>query len=130
MKHYIEPLPRPSEKSAQSYIAGFLLSVTLTAAAFLLVWAYQASDGQIYSRGWLLGFISLLACVQLVVQARYFLHVSSDRGKRLNLLATLFTLMVVVTIVFGSLWVMQNLNYNMMPENTTEHIQHEEGISH
>lgn len=130
MHEHIEPLPKPSEKSVQPYIAGFALSVALTIGAFMLVWAYQASDGQMYSRSLLLGFLAVLAIAQLLVQARFFLHVSRERKQRLNLVAALFTAMVVLTIVVGSIWIMQNLNYTMMSHDTSSEIQQDEGITH
>lgn len=130
MHEHIEPLPKPSEKSVQPYIAGFALSVALTIGAFMLVWAYQASDGQMYSRSLLLGLLAVLAIAQLLVQARFFLHVSRERKQRLNLVAALFTAMVVLTIVVGSIWIMQNLNYTMMSHDTSSEIQQDEGITH
>ncbi|MBL8122026.1 cytochrome o ubiquinol oxidase subunit IV [Candidatus Saccharibacteria bacterium] len=130
MHEHIEPLPKPSEKSAQPYIAGFALSIALTIGAFMLVWAYQASDGQMYSRSLLLGLLAVLAIAQLLVQARFFLHVSRERKQRLNLVAALFTAMVVLTIVVGSIWIMQNLNYTMMSHDTSSEIQQDEGITH
>ena len=130
MSKHLEPLPKPGEKNVQSYVAGFAFSVALTMGAFALVWAYRASDGQVYSRGWLIAFLTMLAIVQLMVQALFFLHVSAERRVRLNLYSAVFTVMVVLAIVLGSIWIMQNLDYNMGPHNTTEYVQHEEGIQH
>jgi cytochrome o ubiquinol oxidase operon protein cyoD len=104
--------------------------VTLTISAFLLVWAYRTADGMIYSRGVLIALLAFLAVMQLVVQALFFLHVSAERRVRINLYSGLFTVMVVLTIVIGSVWVMENLNYNMMPEDTLQSAEETEGIHH
>jgi cytochrome o ubiquinol oxidase operon protein cyoD len=130
MKGHIHPLPKPSERSVSSYVTGFALSVTLTISAFLLVWAYRTADGMIYSRGVLIALLAFLAVMQLVVQALFFLHVSAERRVRINLYSGLFTVMVVLTIVIGSVWVMENLNYNMMPEDTLQSAEETEGIHH
>ncbi|MCA9327819.1 cytochrome o ubiquinol oxidase subunit IV, partial [Candidatus Saccharibacteria bacterium] len=69
-----------------------------------------------------------LAAAQLYVQSVFFLHLSAERKLRMTLWSTLFTIMVVVIIVVGSLWIMQNLNYNMMPDDVSQYIQQEENI--
>ncbi|MGB4966609.1 MAG: cytochrome o ubiquinol oxidase subunit IV [Candidatus Saccharimonadales bacterium] len=132
MKNYIEPLPAPAKNDIRSYIAGLTLSLVLTVSAFMLTWAYVQSDRQLFTRGWLIAGLALLACTQVAVQAVYFLHMSAARKARWTLASTIFTLLVVLTIVFGSIWVMQNLHYNMMPhmEGSTEHMQIEENIQH
>jgi cytochrome o ubiquinol oxidase operon protein cyoD len=70
-----------------------------------------------------------LAVGQLLVQLGLFLHMGSEPKPRWNLMATLFSLMVVIIVVGGSLWIMNNLNYNMMsPSDTDNAIMHDEGI--
>ena len=56
----------------RDYVIGFLLSVALTALSFWLVMS-GVMDGKI-STAWL---IMGLAAVQMIVQVRYFLHVSA-----------------------------------------------------
>ncbi len=124
----IVPLPSHQTSALQSYLAGYVLSMVLSLSAFALVWAYQSSDNQLFNRGLLLGFLAVLAVLQLFVQSVFFLHLSAERKARLTLLSTVFTIVVTMTIVIGSLWIMQNLNYNMMPQNTTKYIQQEENI--
>lgn len=126
---HVQPLPNYREASTATYLAGFGFSVALTGAAFALVWAYTSSDGTVFSRGLLIGFLSVLAVAQILVQVLFFLHVSTERRLRMNLYAVLFTVFVVLCLVIGSIWIMQNLDYNMMPEHQTEYIQKEEGIT-
>jgi len=102
----------------------------LTASAFALVWAYKASDGLFFSKAVLLGFLTFLAIGQIFVQVLYFLHMSTQRAMRLNVYAGAFTIFVVLCLVIGSIWIMQNLDYNMMPGHTSEHMQTEENIHH
>lgn len=127
---HIHPLPDYRQASLATYVAGFSLSVALSAAAFALVWAYQASEGLVFSRGLLLGFLALLAVSQIWVQVLFFLHMSTERRLQMNVYAGVFTVFVVLCLVIGSIWIMQNLDYNMMPQHTTEYMQDKEGFSH
>lgn len=94
--------------SLKPYVAGFVLSVILTLTAYFLVVERLLS-------GWeLVAAIIALALTQFFVQVTLFLHVGDEPKPRWNLSAFLFMLLVVVIIVIGSLWIMNNLNYNMM----------------
>ncbi len=107
----------------QTYIIGFLLSIALTMAA------YVAVVNHILSGRLLIAAIVGLAVIQLFVQLLFFLHLGRESKPRWNLLMFLFALLVVGIVVFGSLWIMNNLNYHMMsPEDTTKFIQHDEGL--
>lgn len=130
LKNHVQPLPNFREASVATYLAGFGFSVALTGAAFALVWAYSTSEGSVFSRGLLIGILSILAVAQILVQVLFFLHVSTERRLRMNLYAGMFTVFVVLCLVIGSIWIMQNLDYNMMPEHQTEYIQEKEGISY
>ncbi len=112
-----------SHSSSRSYGTGFVLAILLTNVAFLLV-ASKALTG------WGLAVaLSALAIAQLWVQLRFFLHLGKESKPRWNLLMFLFAVMVVVIVVFGSLWIMQNLNYHgMTPQDTDKSIIEDEGI--
>ena len=97
--------------SLKGYVTGFVLSVVLTAIPFWLVTA-KVFDRPGVTAAILLGF----AAVQIVVHMVYFLHMSPKSEGGWNLLALLFTVMLVVIALSGSLWVMYHLNHNMMPE--------------
>jgi cytochrome o ubiquinol oxidase operon protein cyoD len=95
--------------SLKPLIAGFALSIVLTLVALFL--AVQ----RIFS-GWALltavvGLGAVQACVQLVA----FLHVGLESKPRWNLIHLLFLFVVMVAVVGGSLWIMYNLNDNVMP---------------
>jgi cytochrome o ubiquinol oxidase subunit IV len=108
-----------------SYVVGFVLSVLTTLVAYLAV-VYH-----IWSTGFLIALIVILAVIQLLVQLLFFLHLSHEKGTRWKLVTFLFALMVVAIVVIGSLWIMHNLNYNMMhmsPQEQLQYMQQNEGI--
>lgn len=101
--------------SYRSYITGFLLSVILTAIPFGLVMA-----GGFENRLLTVGVVILCAIVQVLVHMVCFLHMNSRAEEGWTLLSTLFTVIVVVILIAGSLWVMFHLNTNMMPQMNHE----------
>jgi cytochrome o ubiquinol oxidase subunit IV len=91
-----------------SYVIGFVLAVTLTLLAYVIVVNHLAAGFTLIAT--LLG----LAAVQLLVQLVFFLHLGRDKNSRWNVASFYFMLLVLVIFVGGSLWIMSNLNYNMM----------------
>jgi cytochrome o ubiquinol oxidase subunit IV len=94
----------------RSYLIGFGLSVVLTAIPFWLV-----MTGVMESRQATAIAIMALAMVQIVVHMVYFLHMNSSSEDGWTMLALIFTLVLVVIALSGSLWVMYHLTGNMMP---------------
>jgi cytochrome o ubiquinol oxidase operon protein cyoD len=101
-------MERSNQSRLTSYVTGFVSSIILTLFAYILV------VNHILSGTGLVAAIVGLAIIQLFVQLFFFLHVGDESKPRWNLMALLFAAMVVVIVVFGSLWIMNNLNYNMM----------------
>jgi cytochrome o ubiquinol oxidase operon protein cyoD len=96
--------------SLKEYLTGFVLAAILTAVPFFLVMDH------IFSRtSATVATILVLAVVQMLVHMVYFLHMNTKSEGGWTLLALLFTLMLVVIAISGSLWVMYHLNENMMP---------------
>ncbi len=90
-----------------SYITGFVLSITLTLIAYILV-------SQNVLSGWTLALtISGLAATQAVVQLIYFLHLGSEKSPAWNLITFLFMFILLVVLVAGTLWIMYHLDYMM-----------------
>jgi len=54
------------------------------------------------------------AIIQIVVHLVFFLHMNTSSEERWNLVALLFTAVIIFIVVVGSLWIMYNLNLNMM----------------
>jgi len=94
----------------KGYVVGFILSVILTAIPFWLVMG-KVLDRPGVTSALLLG----LAAVQIVVHMVYFLHMNAKSEGGWTLLALIFTVVLVVIALSGSLWVMFHLNENMMP---------------
>jgi cytochrome o ubiquinol oxidase operon protein cyoD len=70
-----------------------------------------------------------IAVIQLVVQMVFFLHLG--RGSRWKALTFYFTLLIVAIIVVGTIWIMNNLNYNMMrmsPDEMKDYMNKNQGI--
>jgi cytochrome o ubiquinol oxidase operon protein cyoD len=113
----------------QQYSLGFGLSIVLTITAYLLTVHH-------IFRGWELAYaIVALAVIQVIVQLAFFLHIGHESEPRWNLLMLDFTLIVVVIIVIGSLWIMNHLNYHMdgsnnglSPDTTNNYIIQDEGF--
>lgn len=113
----------------RGYVIGFLLSLALTMMAFMLVNNHVTSQHETFSHAVLVPVLALLAVMQFVVQSVFFLHVATERRPRWRLLAFLFMLLVVLILVVGSIWIMQNLNYNMMgPDETRVYMRDHEGF--
>lgn len=98
-----------SHGSLKDYVIGFVLSVILTAIPFWLVMTHQLSNGATAS------IILGLAAVQMVVHMIYFLHMSGKVENGWSLTALIFTIILVVIMLSGSIWVLYHLNANMMP---------------
>ena len=95
--------------SMRDYVIGFVLSVILTAIPFWLVMAKVLPPGT--TAFVILGF----AAVQIVVHMVYFLHMNAKAEEGWSMLSLIFTLVLVVIMLAGSIWVMYHLNTNMMP---------------
>ncbi|MEQ9348551.1 MAG: cytochrome o ubiquinol oxidase subunit IV [Thalassospira sp.] len=101
----------------KSYLIGFILSVILTAIPFWLVMD-GTLDSKIATALWVMG----LGVVQIIVHMVYFLHMNTKSEGGWNMLALIFTLVIVAIAIAGSLWVMYHLNTNMMPQMDHEMI--------
>ena len=112
----------------KSYTVGFILSLVLTFAAFGAVWAHQHQG--LLSTPLLVAALLLLAAAQLMVQLLFFLHIGSETKPRWNMASLLFAVLVLIIIVGGSVWIMNNLNYHMMsPDATEEFLIKDEGFT-
>ena len=96
--------------SFRGYLIGFVLSVILTAIPFWLVMSGAIDNKQATAI-----VIMAFAVVQIVVHMVFFLHMNTASEGGWSMLALIFTLILVVIVLTGSLWVMYHLNANMMP---------------
>jgi cytochrome o ubiquinol oxidase operon protein cyoD len=98
-----------SHGSLTSNIAGFILSLALTALSFGAVMTGTLPKEII------LPAITFLAVAQLLVQLMFFLHLGAAPKQRNNTVIFLLATLLITIVVAGSLWVMRNANVNMMP---------------
>ncbi len=94
----------PTQKQ---YIIGFALAILLTAVPFALVMSHTVAGTPLVIAGF--------AVAQILVHVVYFLHVDTSEEKRWNLMALLYTGLMVFIVIGGSLWIMHHLYVNMVP---------------
>jgi cytochrome o ubiquinol oxidase operon protein cyoD len=94
----------------RTYLIGFALSVILTAIPFWLVMNSVIADTTIATL-----VIMAFGVVQIFVHMVYFLHMNTKSEGGWTMMAAIFTIIVIVIALSGSLWVMFHLNTNMMP---------------
>jgi cytochrome o ubiquinol oxidase operon protein cyoD len=110
MSHIRHPLHTiQQEGSLLSYSIGFMLSLALTLGAYFII------EERMLSRWPAIITISGLAGVQVIVQLVFFLHLGRERGPAWNLMTFLFMVGVLLIVIGGTLWIMYNLDYHMMP---------------
>ena len=96
----------------RDYVTGFVLSVVLTAIPFWIVMGGVIADGRMTAL-----VVMAFAVVQIVVHMIYFLHMNTKSEGGWTMLALIFTMVLVVITLSGSLWIMYHLNANMMPHD-------------
>jgi cytochrome o ubiquinol oxidase operon protein cyoD len=89
-----------SHGSLKSYVIGFVLSLVLTAIPLIVV-LNDVLEGNA-AKVVLLGS----AVLQFVVQLFYFMHLKEEGKPRYNLMVLILGLIIVLTIVAGSIWIM------------------------
>jgi cytochrome o ubiquinol oxidase operon protein cyoD len=102
------------------YATGLFLAVLLTATSF-----WVANTSLLWPPGVAPG-LTVLAIAQMGIHLVFFLHITSGPDDTNNVLALAFGILIVVLVVAGSLWIMTDLNENMMmsPELMNLHLQH------
>jgi len=90
-----------------SYVIGLVLAVTLSLIPIALV------RFPTWPRGTTLAIVFGLGLLQILVHLRCFLHVSLGRSHRHDLYLLLFTTLILVLMVVGSLVVLGDLQHRM-----------------
>ena len=91
-----------------SYTAGLGLAIVATIASFIV-----AQTNLLWPPGIPVGLI-VLALAQIGVHLVFFLHLGSGPESTNNILALAFGVLIVFLVIAGSLWIIANLNTNMM----------------
>jgi cytochrome o ubiquinol oxidase operon protein cyoD len=105
-------------KNMLTYVLGLALAGALTAASF---WAIHTH--LIYGPGIPFAIVTL-AIAQMGIHLVFFLHITTDPDNTNNVLALAFGILIVCLVIFGSLWIMDHLNHNMMPMDKLMEMQH------
>jgi cytochrome o ubiquinol oxidase subunit IV len=102
------------------YTIGLALAVILTASSF-----WVANTSLLWGPGIHLG-LAVLAIAQMGVHLVFFLHITTAPDNTNNVLALAFGVLIVFLVITGSLWIMANLNHNLIPstELMNLHMQH------
>jgi len=91
----------------KNYIIGFVSSLILTFMAYFSVTEHIAFGVQLTL------VLAVLALVQAAVQLELFLHVRERSSSPSKLASFAATFVMLLILVVGSVWIMNNLNYNM-----------------
>lgn len=91
----------------RNYIIGFVLAVVLTLVPFSTVGLHW------FDRTTSLTVIGVCALAQIIVHFRFFLHIDLSASKREDLQLILFTVLIIIMLVGGSLAIMASLHSRM-----------------
>lgn len=94
-------------RERRRYVIGYGGSLLLTLAAFLIAYKFGIQTKGVYLS------IGLLGLAQLIVQLVYFLHIDRRRSSREDLDLVLFSTLVLLIIILGTVWIMGNLAVRM-----------------
>jgi cytochrome o ubiquinol oxidase subunit IV len=103
------------------YTTGLFLALLLTATSF-----WTANTSLLWPAGVPLG-LAALAIAQMGVHLVFFLHITTGPESTNNVLALAFGVLIVFVVVAGSMWIMADMNQNMMTpsaEPMTMRMQH------
>jgi cytochrome o ubiquinol oxidase operon protein cyoD len=92
-----------------SYTVGLGLAILATAASFVV-----AQTNLLWAPGVPVGLV-VLAFAQIGIHLVFFLHLGSGPDSTNNILAVAFGVVIVFLVITGSVWIIANLNSNIMP---------------
>ncbi|HTV52289.1 MAG TPA: cytochrome o ubiquinol oxidase subunit IV [Steroidobacteraceae bacterium] len=96
-------------QEVRGYLLGLALAAALTVASFAVL-----HSNFIYGPALAVALL-VLAVAQMGIHLVFFLHLTTDPDNANNIMALAFGVLIVCLVVFGSLWVMQHMNHNMVP---------------
>jgi cytochrome o ubiquinol oxidase operon protein cyoD len=91
------------------YLTGLGLAILLTTTSF-----FVAGTDLVWQPSIPIALV-VLAIAQMGVHLVFFLHITTGADNTNNVLALAFGILIVFLVMAGSLWIMANLNHNMMP---------------
>ena len=100
-------MEKHGEHGLRTYLIGFVLAVVLTAIPFYVMITHALPPQRA------LMLIAGAALLQVLVHLRFFLHLNFTSTPRENLLAIVFTAVLIFIMVGGSFWIMFDLHSRM-----------------
>lgn len=95
--------------SFKPVILGFVLSAVLACAM------YRVADKSHLTGDFFVISLFGLALLQAVIQLILFMQVGLESRPHWTFISLIFTIIVILIVIGGSIWIMNNLNYNLMP---------------
>ena len=114
-----------SHGSLRTYVIGFIASIACTLIAYGIVSTHTHS--QTFTHPFIISSITILALAQFGIQLFFFLHLGRETKPRWKLLVLSMMILIVCILVFGSLWIMNNLNYRMTPQQMNQYMVNQDG---
>jgi cytochrome o ubiquinol oxidase operon protein cyoD len=106
-----------ARRGLHTYLIGLGLATVMTIASF---WAAQTH--LIYGPGISVAIV-VLAIAQMGIHLVFFLHITTAPDNANNVLALAFGILIACLVIFGSLWIMANLDHNMLPAEQMRQMQ-------
>jgi cytochrome o ubiquinol oxidase operon protein cyoD len=91
-----------SHGSLKSYVIGFVISIVLTIIPLVIV-----MNGMFAHKTAVI-ILLVAAILQFAVQLLFFMHLREEGKPRYNLITLIFGLVIVITVIGGSIWIMMN----------------------
>ena len=112
---------RPDEtghiQSVRTYLVGLGLAILLTGVSFFIArttWVWTPSIPVA---------LVVLAIAQMGVHLVFFLHITTGPDNVNNVMALAFGILIVFLVMAGSLWIMAEMNHNMIPMDQVMQMQ-------
>ena len=88
---------------------GLVLSIILVLASYRIVTYYHLTSMELVYTVFGLGIL------QALLQLVFFMHLGLEDRPYWHLILFLFTATIVIIVIAGTIWIMSNLAYNLMP---------------
>lgn len=105
--------------SLEHYLIGFIVSLILTLSSFFFVGA------RLFTEDTLIYTIVGLAIFQAIIQLIFFFHLGRETKPQWSRFSFYVMVTVLLTILIGSIWIMNDLNERMMSFMTEGHHHHD-----
>ena len=106
----------------KNYLIGYGVSLALTLTAYLSVYHHLASTNV------LVVLVAVLAISQFLVQIFFFLHLGKETKPRWRLYVFILMVTIVLILVIGSIWIIDNLNSRMTLPQQTQYMNRQDGL--